>query len=131
MEHTKLIAPKEVQNKIYFYFSFLSPYAWLAFYRLSKIGEFLPVEINYIPIFPASAIQTINPKKTAYVTKDIERFDNAYGLTLHWPKLFDTDWKRPHTIFLYALDQGLPIKFARLSQLFNCIFGMEKHFAWF
>ena len=30
---------------------------------------------------------------------------------MQWPKPFDTDWKRPHSSFLYALDQGRAIEF--------------------
>jgi len=122
MEKTKPISPQKAKNTVHFYFSFRSPYAWLAFYRLSKIAGLLPVNIDYIPIFPASDAPAGNPKKMAYVAEDIGRFVNAYGLTLHWPKPFDTDWRRPHTSFLYALDQGCPIEFglaafaARFSQ---------------
>lgn len=102
-------------ERLRFYFSFRSPYAWLAFYRLSKIARHLPVAIDYIPLFPAMQFPGdpfANPRKTAYVHEDIERFTKAYGLTLAWPKPFDTDWQRPHASFLYALDQGRGVEFA-------------------
>jgi 2-hydroxychromene-2-carboxylate isomerase len=101
-------------NQLSFYFSFRSPYAWLAFYRLSKIASILPVPIDYIPLFPPKPVTDDsigNPNKSAYVTEDINRFANAYKLDLQWPKPFDTDWKRPHASFLYALDQGRAIEF--------------------
>ena len=101
-------------NQLSFYFSFRSPYAWLAFYRLSKIALILPVPIDYIPLFPPKPVTDDsigNPNKSAYVTEDINRFANAYKLDLQWPKPFDTDWKRPHASFLYALDQGRAIEF--------------------
>lgn len=112
-------------NSLSFYFSFRSPYSWLAFHRLSKIADRLPVNIDYIPLFPPrqfSEATTDNPQKTSYVAEDIGRFAKAYRLALQWPKPFDTDWKRPHASFLYALDQGRAVEFglaaftARFSQ---------------
>lgn len=97
-----------------FYFSFRSPYAWLAFYRLSKISDRLPAPIEYIPLFPPKPFPgdpVASPQKTAYVAEDVGRFAKAYGLPLQWPKPFDTDWKRPHAGFLYALDQGRAVEF--------------------
>jgi 2-hydroxychromene-2-carboxylate isomerase len=112
-------------NSLSFYFSFRSPYAWLAFHRLSKIAEQLPVNIKYIPLIPPrqfSGTATDNPQKTSYMAEDIGRFAKAYGLYLQWPTPFDTDWNRPHASFLYALDQGRAVEFglaafaARFSQ---------------
>jgi 2-hydroxychromene-2-carboxylate isomerase len=108
-------SPNQQSNHLTFYFSFRSPYAWLAFYRLSKIVSNLPVTIEYVPLFPPKPVTgdlNGNPNKSAYVTEDINRFTNAYGLDLQWPKPFDTDWKRPHASFLYALDQGRAVEFA-------------------
>lgn len=101
-------------NHLNFYFSFRSPYAWLAFYRLSKISDRLPVSIEYIPLFPpklSPGDPVASRQKTAYVAEDVARFAKAYGLQLQWPKPFDTDWKRPHAGFLYALDQGRAVEF--------------------
>jgi 2-hydroxychromene-2-carboxylate isomerase len=101
-------------NHLTFYFSFRSPYAWLAFYRLSKIASNLPVTIEYVSLFPPKPVigdSIGNPSKSAYVEEDINRFANAYGLNLQWPKPFDTDWKRPHASFLYAHEQGCAVEF--------------------
>ncbi|HYE35715.1 MAG TPA: hypothetical protein VEB01_09895 [Methylocaldum sp.] len=38
-------------NNLAFYFSFRSPHAWLAFYRLSKIADRLSTSIEYTPLF--------------------------------------------------------------------------------
>jgi 2-hydroxychromene-2-carboxylate isomerase len=103
-------SPNQQSDFLTFYFSFRSPYAWLAFYRLSKIASSLPVTIEYVPIFPVKPVAS-NPIKSAYVMEDIKRFTNAYGLDLQWPNPFDTDWKRPHSSFLCALDQGCAIEF--------------------
>ena len=114
-------------NQLSFYFSFRSPYAWLAFYRLSKIASILPVPIDYIPLFPPKPVTDDsigNPNKSDYVTEDINRFANAYKFDLQWPKPFDTDWERPHSSFLYALDQGRAIEFGLAA--FNARFSASK-----
>jgi 2-hydroxychromene-2-carboxylate isomerase len=101
-------------NNLSFYFSFRSPYAWLAFYRLSWIKDRLPVSIEYLPLFPPQRFPgdpVATPQKMAYVVEDIGRFARPYGLPLHWPEPFDTDWKRPHASFLYALDAGCAVEF--------------------
>lgn len=102
------------EHSLAFYFSFRSPYAWLAFSRLSKLVDRLPVTVDYIPLFPRQQLpgdQAPNPQKYEYMIEDVGRFAKAYGLTLQWPKSLDTDWARPHASFLYALDQGCPAEF--------------------
>lgn len=98
-----------------FYFSFRSPYAWLAFYRLARVISDLSVNIEYVPVFPSIDPKNdppANTKKLNYIKEDIERFAEAFGLRLSWPKPFDTDWIRPHSAYLFAQDQGQGFKFA-------------------
>jgi 2-hydroxychromene-2-carboxylate isomerase len=40
-------------DKLQFYFSFRSPYSWLALYRINLNRKDLPVDIEMIPVFPA------------------------------------------------------------------------------
>lgn len=92
-----------------FYFSFRSPYSWLAFYRISKLKDQLPVDINFIPCYPSKEFlekHQNDPTKMTYSSDDVKRFTEAYGLELKWPKPFDTDWIVPHAAFLYAEDEG-------------------------
>lgn len=110
-----------------FYFSFRSPYAWLAFYRLSKLVDQLPVTINYIPLYPRQQLPgdpAPNAHKYGYMIEDVGRFAKSYGLTLQWPESLDTDWARPHASFLYALDQGCPIEFGMAA--FNARFSQGE-----
>jgi hypothetical protein len=37
-------------DSVRFYFSFRSPYAWLAFHRINHLVEGCPVNFEYIPI---------------------------------------------------------------------------------
>jgi 2-hydroxychromene-2-carboxylate isomerase len=104
----------EPKPSLAFYFSFRSPYAWLAFYRISKLAGRLPVNIDFIPMYPKPQLPgdpAPNPDKFKYMREDVGRFAKTYGLTLQWPESLDTDWARPHASFLYALDQGCAVEF--------------------
>ncbi len=105
-----------MSDVVRFYFSFRSPYSWLGFYRFQKIIDKLPVTVEYIPCFPRSNSKVENPGdnklKRIYMSRDIKRFTDAYGLLLNWPETIDTDWLAPHVIFLYALDNQLGVEYA-------------------
>lgn len=96
-------------ESVRFYFSFRSPYSWLAFHRIDGIVDECPVSFEYIPVIPSEAIQSgasVSPTKRAYVAEDIARFADVYGLTLRWPDPFDTEWLRPHAAYLFTEAQG-------------------------
>ena len=71
-------------DKLEFYFSFRSPYSWLALHRLNLLKDELAVEIKMIPVFPAKDkdVMLSNREKVKYITKDIVRITTAYGLDL-------------------------------------------------
>ncbi|MCZ6718402.1 MAG: DsbA family protein [Gammaproteobacteria bacterium] len=101
-------------DTVRFYFSFRSPYSWLSFYRMNRVIPRLPLEFEFIPCFPPKEFDAdprANPAKGEYITADVARFAEAYGLPLRWPRPFDTDWVRPHAAFVYAQDQGLGREF--------------------
>ena len=103
-----------MSEKLVFYFSFRSPYSWLALYRLNLIKEVVPVEIQMIPVFPAKDkgdVMLSNRDKVKYITKDIIRITTAYGLDIKWPDPFDTDWLIAHTAYIYAEEQGKGLPF--------------------
>lgn len=104
-----------MSDSVRFYFSFRSPYAWLAFYRINKVRHDLPVDFEFIPVYPPEEFNNDpkkNIRKTVYIGEDIKRFTDAYGLLLSWPKPFDTEWLIPHTAYIYAEEQGKGIEFA-------------------
>ena len=101
-------------DKLQFYFSFRSPYSWLALYRINLIQEELPVDIQMIPVFPAKDKEDVmlsDQNKVKYIVKDINRVSSAYGLSIKWPKPFDTDWLAVHIAYIYALEQGKGLPF--------------------
>lgn len=102
-------------NTIRFYFSFRSPYAWLAAERLdSELGE-LGVPIERIPIFPTPETfpndPSALPNKQAYLIQDIPRLAREQGLKVRFPSSSDTDWVLSHAAFLGARRHGTGQRF--------------------
>jgi 2-hydroxychromene-2-carboxylate isomerase len=103
------------RGSIRFYFSFRSPYAWLAAERLeSELGD-LGVPIDLIPIYPTAVFfpPTLvpTPEKLAYIVQDIARLTRELGLTVRFPRLVDPDWSLSHAAFLGARDLGAGHRF--------------------
>ncbi len=98
------------QTSIRFYFSFRSPYAWLAAERLeAELGD-LGVPIERIPIFPTAEVfpndPSAMPNKLAYLVQDIARLAREQGLTVRFPPAGDPDWALSHAAFLGARHHG-------------------------
>lgn len=97
-------------SSIRFYFSFRSPYAWLAAERLEpELGD-LGVPIERIPTYPTSGLfpkdPAAMPAKVAYIAQDIARLVRQHGLTVQFPPAGDPDWSLSHAAFLGAQQQG-------------------------
>ncbi len=104
-----------MSETICFYFSFRSPYSWLATYRINKVFDDLSVAFDLTPVFPPKEFKNdpaAVPDKASYIKKDVERVAKAYTLNIVWPHPWDTDWIRPHASFLYAKDQGKGMAFS-------------------
>ncbi len=97
-------------GSIRFYFSFRSPYAWIATERLdSELGD-LGVPIERIPIFPTPELfpndPSVLPAKEAHLVQDIPRLAREYGLKVRFPPSGDADWALSHAAFLGAQSEG-------------------------
>ncbi len=104
------------QDRVRFYFSFRSPYSWLALLRIEQALQALKVALDYIPVFPPPDFPNdpaAVPNKRKYIERDIARVAEAYGYRAQAPAKLDTDWIRPHAAFVYAADQGKGPAFAR------------------
>jgi 2-hydroxychromene-2-carboxylate isomerase len=98
------------ESSIRFYFSFRSPYAWLAAERLeAELGD-LGVPIELLPVYPTAELfpndPTKIPEKVAYIVQDIRRLARERGLTVRFPPAVDPDWSLSHAAFLRAQRQG-------------------------
>ena len=96
-----------MNKTVRFYFSFRSPYSWLATFRIYHLEDKLPVSFDLVPVFPPKDYKN-DPEtqlnKKDYIRNDVKRIANAYGLNVCFPNPFDTNWVRPHSAFLYAND---------------------------
>jgi len=87
-------------DEIRFYFSFRSPYAWLATERLEEELGDLGAPIKRIPIYPSPDNFPNDPtlvrNKARYLVHDVIRLAGARGLTLKFPEVQDPDWSFAH-----------------------------------
>jgi 2-hydroxychromene-2-carboxylate isomerase len=90
---------------IRFYFSFRSPYAWLAAEKLESELDDLGVPIELVAIYPTPEVFPNDPAamadKVAYIVQDIARLARERGLTVSVPPP-DPDWSLSHAAFLHA-----------------------------
>lgn len=122
----------QAREPVRFYFSFRSPYSWLAFERVEDAFKELPVELQYIPVFPPPNFQNdpaAVPNKLKYIARDIARFAEVYGLKVSWPKTRDCEWQKPHAAYLYARDQSPKLGFAFGRDVFRARFSEGQDLA--
>lgn len=141
-----------MQNSaIRFYFSFRSPFAGIAVYRLRRLAMFNDFEIDLIPVWPEIVFgghmdnPTDNLFKLAYVFADAARQAEDAGLNAGYLKavgkniavpagtdlkkqkvglnLPTENWPLPHYAFLYAKSQGKGWAFA--DAVFQARFGLN------
>jgi 2-hydroxychromene-2-carboxylate isomerase len=97
------------------YFSFRSPYSWLAVFRAPATLGPTGLSIEYIPVFPPPDYPNDParvPAKLEYIREDIDRQARAYGLLAAPLAKLDCEWVKPHAAFVYANDQGCGHAFA-------------------
>ena len=113
------------RSAIRFYFSFRSPYAWIAAERLERELGDLGVPVERIPIFPTPESFPNDPSrlpdKVAYLLQDVPRLARELGLRVRFPAATDTDWALPHAAFLGAREQGGAQRF--MVEVFRKRFG--------
>jgi len=115
------------EDRVRFYFSFRSPYSWLALHRVDAALAPLQVGLEYVPVFPPPqfANDPLNfPDKVNYYAEDLLRISRAYGLTFRLPEPFDCNWLRPHAAFFAAHDAGRGVEYAKA--LFDARFCSGK-----
>ncbi len=100
----------ERPEPIRFYWSFRSPYAWLAAERLADEYADIGAPVEHVPVFPTADLfpndPSAHPAKVAYLVQDVSRLARERGLSLRFPQSADTDWALPHAAFLEAERQG-------------------------
>ena len=116
MSNPQLAPSTANPDTVRFYFSFRSPYSWLAMHRAAAAFAGSGLTVEYIPVFPPPNFANDPakvPAKLAYIQHDTARQAKAYGLTAQPPAAMDCDWVRPHAAYVYAHDQARGPAFAR------------------
>jgi 2-hydroxychromene-2-carboxylate isomerase len=106
----------DAEDRVRFYFSFRSPYSWLALHRLEPALAPLRVSLEYVPVFPPPEFANDPlkfPDKANYYAEDLLRISRAYGLEFRLPEPFDCNWLRPHAAFFAAHDAGRGVAYAK------------------
>lgn len=108
------------------YFSFRSPYAWLAMRALDRSGWGIGSRLEYRPYFePRGVLQSalsdrggailytpMSRPRARYILGDVKRQLVAEGLSPRWPVDEDPDWSAPHLAFLACTDHDARKRFA-------------------
>jgi 2-hydroxychromene-2-carboxylate isomerase len=103
-----------------FYFSFRSPFSWMASIRLEERIPDAPDLIDYIPYIDPDerTWETLRARKVEmhyvqmskakhlYILQDTKRLSAARGLAMKWPIDRDPWWVLPHLAYLDAVQQG-------------------------
>lgn len=107
-------------HEVKFYFSYRSPYAWLATRRMESMLTGLPVELLLRPVWePEPELEKRlaeieiswhfaqpSREKRRYIFQDIRRYVRAGGLRFKWPIDRDSRWTLAHLGHLFAREHG-------------------------
>ena len=88
----------DTREPVRFYFSFRSPYSWLAMLRIEQALAKLPVRLEYLPVFPPPDFPNdpaAVPNKLKYIQLDTARIAQEYGFPTQPLGALDTNWVRP------------------------------------
>jgi len=121
-------------NNIDFYFDFISPYAYLAHYRLPALAQKYGYGVTYKPIdLKAAKLAAGNtapptaamPAKLRFAMADLTRWAQRYGVPLAWSKAPPVT-ERANIGTFFALDRG--VEQAYVAALWGATFGAGGEF---
>lgn len=112
-----------MRRPLYFFFSFRSPYCWIAFRELGR-RELSNIDLIYYPIYPPSGEDFLGAAKSSYIHEDMSRIALRHGLTYRPPALMDVDWVLPHSMMLAAQLLGRGQEFG--EEVFRSRFSLDR-----
>lgn len=103
-----------------YYFSFRSPYSWLAHRELVERFPELAAGLRWVPFWEPDPGMTaeltaaggqvrytpMSRAKHLYILQDVARLCRARGLPIRWPVDRQPRWELPHLAYLVAAEQG-------------------------
>lgn len=80
-----------MSSRVEVYWSFRSPYSYLATPRISELARRYDVDINVRPVLPLAVriqdfFETVNPLWPAYLLNDVARLAEYHGVSIAWPR---------------------------------------------
>jgi 2-hydroxychromene-2-carboxylate isomerase len=116
-----------MKKPVRFYFSFRSPYSWIAFRHMEERAGYEPDRVEFIPFWEPDAESRrllgskgkdflyipMSREKHLYILQDIKRLVAKYGLKMAWPVDKEPWWEPSHLGYLFALGKGLGLPFIR------------------
>ena len=111
------------------YFSFRSPYSWLAHRELTEHHPAVARDVRRIPFWEPDRLsqkllaeaggsfvyQPMSREKHFYILQDVRRLTRARGLEVSWPVDRDPHWEVPHLAWFAAARHGVSTVRARAS----------------
>jgi 2-hydroxychromene-2-carboxylate isomerase len=109
-----------------YYFSFRSPYSWLAHEELLRLHPARAAALEWIPFWEPDEGMTaelanaggtfvyaaMSRAKHFYILQDVRRLCAERGLPMRWPVDRAPHWEVPHLAYLAAARQGAGERFA-------------------
>ncbi|GAA1954475.1 2-hydroxychromene-2-carboxylate isomerase [Amycolatopsis minnesotensis] len=119
------MSPRKPRGRPRLYFSFRSPYSWLAVQRLRAAVDDAATAFEWIPYWDpdertAAAVTgagaeihytQMSRAKHRYLLLDTKRVATAAGLPMAWPIDVDPWWELPHLGWIFASGQGRGLAF--------------------
>ncbi|HEX6240019.1 MAG TPA: DsbA family protein [Polyangiales bacterium] len=122
-----------MDQTVRFYFSFRSPYAWLAAERWQTELGALDPRVERIPFYPTPETFPNDPSrypaKLRYIVQDLGRLAREFGLMLRPPPALDTDWKRAHAAYLGVQEAAPQRAEAFMLEMFRARFSRGQDVA--
>ena len=77
--------------QVQLYWSFRSPYSYLATPRIRELARRYDLEIQFKPVLPIAVrnpgfFETVNPSWVSYLIKDVARLAEYHGVAYRWPR---------------------------------------------
>jgi 2-hydroxychromene-2-carboxylate isomerase len=126
---------KGLQPRLEFYFDCSSPWTYLAFVRLLKLANRVPVDLVWKPILVGGVFNKVNgdvykqrdtpnPVKAAYYRKDLADWAAFAGVTIIQPSVFPVRSVTAMRACFHAIEHNKLVAFA--SALFEAYWGEDR-----
>lgn len=119
-------------SRLEFFFDLSSPWTYLGFVGVQPVAARHGVAIEWKPILVGGVFNAVNPevyagranpnpRRFAYMRKDLQDWARAYGIAIGWPPVFPVNSVKAMRGALVAQDEGLLVPWA--TAVFEAYWG--------